>query len=59
MYREKELDELIKLTGELYGKLKAYKQNLSKKEEKKEASKSEDIDYFKEVMDFFDEGGRV
>lgn len=28
-----ELNELIKLAGELYGKLKTYKENLPKKEE--------------------------
>lgn len=45
-----ELDELIKLAGELYGKLKAYKENLPKKEVKKETSKKEnevDLDELK------------
>ena len=39
-----ELNELIKLAGELYGKLKAYKENLPKKEKKEETTKEDVVD---------------
>lgn len=49
-----ELDELIKLAGELYGKLKAYKENLPKKEVKKEATTNkEDVVDLDELKSWF------
>lgn len=45
-----ELNELIKLAGELYGKLKAYKEHLETT--KKEPTK-EEVDYLKEVREWF------
>lgn len=42
-----ELNELIKLAGELYGKLKAYKENLPKKEETTNKEDVVDLDELK------------
>jgi len=42
-----ELDELIKLAGELYGKLKAYKESLPKKEETTNKEDVVDLDELK------------
>lgn len=46
-----ELNELIKLAGELYGKLKAYKEHLETT--KKEEPTKREVDYLKEVKEWF------
>lgn len=46
-----ELDELIKLAGELYGKLKAYKERRHTKKE--ETTKEEDVVDLDELKSWF------
>lgn len=48
-----ELNELIKLAGELYGKLKAYKENLPKKETKNESTNKEDVVDLDKLKEWF------